>query len=146
MSPKCNLEFEFHQVQIPIQNLEPIWNQKLSRSRSRSRSRSWKVCFSNIKRRKSDSPTQPPFGRAVAMTYLQRGPPIAENNPTTHRTHRTHRRTAQVVKKHCMDRSKTCTQKCTEYFSARLASCAVVMCHSHCHGIFICVPFSLLTQ
>jgi hypothetical protein len=28
----------------------------------------------------------------LAMMYLQRGPPIAENKSTTHRTHRTHRR------------------------------------------------------
>jgi hypothetical protein len=33
--------------------------------------------------------SSPPVGGAVM--YLQRGPPIAENNPTTHRTHRTHR-------------------------------------------------------
>ena len=32
------------------------------------------------------------FVGAEAVMYLQQGPPIAENNPTTHRMHRTHRR------------------------------------------------------
>ena len=30
-------------------------------------------------------------GHLLAVMYLQRGPPIAENETTTHRTHRTHR-------------------------------------------------------
>jgi hypothetical protein len=31
------------------------------------------------------------FPQSRGVMYLQRGPPIAENNSTTHRTHRTHR-------------------------------------------------------
>jgi hypothetical protein len=38
----------------------------------------------------SGSPQQESFDM-LAVMYLQRGPPIAENESTTHRTHRTHR-------------------------------------------------------
>jgi hypothetical protein len=40
---------------------------------------------------------RPHCGRNYAVMYLQRGPPIAENNPTTHRTHRTHRTQRRLV-------------------------------------------------
>ena len=33
----------------------------------------------------------------LAVMYLQRGPPTAENKTTTHRTHRTHRTLAMYV-------------------------------------------------
>jgi hypothetical protein len=33
----------------------------------------------------------------LAVMYLERGPPIAENETTTHRTHRTHRRHADFA-------------------------------------------------
>ncbi len=52
-------------------------------------------------------------GETLAVMYLQRGPPIAENKPTTHRTHRTQGVWVhQDIKENRL--SNTCTERMRE--------------------------------
>jgi hypothetical protein len=76
---------------------------------SRSRSRSRTISFSNISRRKMNNSCRTAacdtlqqnarFHETLAVMYLQRGPPIAENKPTTHRSHKTYRTHVRTVAK-----------------------------------------------